>query len=208
MLTPYRLQENKETQDFYEKVSQVWPSAKIKLHSADDQDGSNCNINLAEGLLLWKGWKGWNFNVGFPEHLVGMRHRFSDQLEAACPTPNKMNVPKAKSIQNWIDYRARCINWLEAKLAEVTPDFEAKKAIVLELIEMAAQIDKKAGYPTTNVPFEEIREKYFSFDTPLGSLRIVVAIDHRKKEIYFSKKLYMSLCDKDLINTIKSFQNG
>jgi hypothetical protein len=207
MLPSYKIQENKETQDFFAKVSQVWPSATAKLHSPDDRDGSECRINLAEGLLIRKGWKGWNFSVGFPDHLVGMRQRFSDQLEAACPTPNKMNVPKTKSIQNWIDYRARCINWLEAKLAEVTPDFEAKKAIVLELIEMAAQIDKKAGYPTIKVPFEEIKEKHFSFDTPLGALRIGVTIDHRKKEIYFSKKLYISLYDKDMINTIKSFQN-
>jgi hypothetical protein len=203
MLSSYKIQANKETQDFYEKVSQVWPSAKIKLHSADDEDESECHINLAEGLLLWKGWKGWNFSVGFPDHLVGMRHRFSDQLEAACPTPNKMNVPKAKSIQNWIDYRARCINWLEAKLAEVTPDFEAKKAIVLDLLEMY----KKSG-GKTNFDINTSTSGYFHFDTPLGRLTVNVQINTRTREIYFEKKLYLSLSNGDIVPTLKSFLNG
>lgn len=203
MLPSYKIQANKETQDFFAKVSQVWPSAKVKLHSPEDQDGSGCHINLGEGLLLWKRWRGWDFSVGFPDHLVGIRQRFSDQMEAACPTPNKMNVPKTKSIQNWIDYRARCINWLEAKLAEVTPDFEAKKAIVLDLLEMY----KKSG-GRTGFDINTSTNGYFQFDTPLGSLFINVQINTRTREIYFEKKLYLSLSNGDIVPTLKSFLNG
>ena len=203
MLPSYKIQENKETQDFFAKVSEVWPSAKVNLHSPNNQDGSGCHINLAEGLLLWKGWRGWDFSVGFPDHLVGMRQRFSDQLEAACPTPNKMNVPKAKAIQNWIDYRTRCIAWLESKLAEVTPDFEAKKAVVLDLLEMY----KKAGR-VTDFDINTCKNGYFHFDTHLGWLSVNVQINTRTREIYLDKKLYLSLSDDTIVPTLKSLLNG
>lgn len=204
MLTSYKVRENQETQDFFAEVSQVWPSAKTKLHSADDQDESGCHINLAEGLLLYKGWRGWNFSVVFPDHLVGMHQRFSNQLKEACPPPNKMNVPKAKAIQNWVDYRARCIAWLEAKLAEVTPDFEAKKAIVLDLLEMY----KKSGGGKTDFDINTSTNGHFIFDTPLGRLTVNVQINARTREIYFDKKLYLSLSNGDIVPTLKSFLNG
>lgn len=205
MITSHRISQNETLGEYFTKVKAVWPNATLHPYT---ETNSSCFIQVAEGVKIWKAWKEWQFDIVLPEHLVGMRERFREAMNAAVTIPNKMNVPTKRAIQNWIKYREDCIAWLEAKYGEIMPVFEADKKIVLELIEIATQIDKKAGYPTTNVPFEEIREKYFSFDTPLGSLRIGVTIDHRKKEIYFSKKLYMSLCDKDLINTIKYFQNG
>ena len=203
MLPSYKIQKNKETQDFFAKVSQVWPSAKTKLHSADDQDESGCHINLAEGLLLYKGWRGWNFSVVFPDHLVGMHQRFSNQLKEACPPPNKMNVPKAKAIQNWIDYRVKCIAWLEAKLAEVTTVYEAKKAIVEDLLEMY----KKSGR-VTDFDINTDKNGHFHFDTLLGRLSIDVQINRFTREIYFSKKFYLSLWDNNIIPTLKSLYDG
>jgi hypothetical protein len=203
MLTSYKVRENQETQDFFAKVSEVWPSAKVNLHSPDAQDESRCFISLAEGLLLYKGWRGWNFSVVFPDHLVGMHQRFSNQLKEACPPPNKMNVPKAKAIQNWIDYRVKCIAWLEAKLAEVTTVYEAKKAIVEYLLEMY----KKSGR-VTDFDINTDKNGHFHFDTLLGRLSIDVQINRFTREIYFSKKFYLSLWDNNIIPTLKSLYDG
>ena len=205
MIPSHRISQNETLREYYEKVKAVWPSATFHPFS---ESHDSCYIQVAEGVKIWKAWKEWRFNIVLPEHLVGMRERFREAMCAAIDSPNRMNVPTKRAIENWIKYRKDCIDWLEAKYEELMPQFEANKKIVLELVEMAAKIDEKAGYPTTKVPFEEIKEEHFSFDTPLGSIRIRVSVDHRKKEINFDKNLYMSLDNEDLVETIKSFQNG
>lgn len=203
MISEHRVSQNETLQDYHKKVVAVWPNATLHPYT---ETNSSCFIQVAEGVKIWKAWKEWQFDIVLPEHLVGMRERFREAMNAAVTIPNKMNVPTKRAIQNWIKYREDCIAWLEAKYGEIMPVFEADKKIVLELVEMASKIDEKAGYPTTKVPFEEIKEKHFGFDTPLGRILIRVSIDHRKKEIYFDKKLYLALPNENMIKTIKSFQ--
>lgn len=203
MIPAHRVSANETLQDYHKKVVAVWPNATLNPYT---ETNSSCFIQVAEGVKIWKAWKEWQFDIVLPEHLVGMRERFREAMNAAVTIPNKMNVPTKRAIQNWIKYREDCIAWLEAKYGEIMPVFEADKKIVLELVKMTAQIDKKAGYPTPKVPFEKIREQYFSFYTPLGRIRIRVSVDHRKKEIYFDKELYLALPNENMIKTIKSFQ--
>lgn len=203
MISEHRVSQNETLQDYHKKVVAVWPNATLHPYT---ETNSSCFIQVAEGVKIWKAWKEWQFDIVLPEHLVGMRERFREAMNAAVTIPNKMNVPTKRAIQNWIKYREDCIAWLEAKYGEIMPVFEADKKIVLELVEMASKIDEKAGYPTTKVPFEEIKEKHFGFDTPLGRIRIRVSVDHRKKEIYFDKELYLALPNENMIKTIKSFQ--
>ena len=203
MISEHRVSKNETLQDYHKKVVAVWPNATLHPYT---ETNSSCFIQVAEGVKIWKAWKEWQFDIVLPEHLVGMRERFREAMNAAVTIPNKMNVPTKRAIQNWIKYREDCIAWLEAKYGEIMPVFEADKKIVLELVEMASKIDEKAGYPTTKVPFEEIKEKHFGFDTPLGRIRIRVSVDHRKKEIYFDKELYLALPNENMIKTIKSFQ--
>ena len=203
MIPSHRISQNEKLREYYEKVKAVWPSATFHPFS---ESHDSCYIQVAEGVTIWQSWKEWRFDLGLPEHLPGIRERFFEAMCAAIDSPNRMNVPTKRAIENWIKYRKDCIDWLEAKYEEIMPVFEADKNIVLELVEMAAKIDEKAGYPTTKVPFEEIKEKHFGFDTPLGRILIRVSIDHRKKEIYFDKKLYLALPNENMIKTIKSFQ--
>lgn len=206
MIPSHRISQNETLGEYFTKVKAVWPTATFHPFS---ESHDSCYIQVAEGVTIWQSWKEWRFDLNLPEHLRGMRERFREAMCAAIDSPNRMNVPTKRAIENWIKYRKHCIDWLEAKYEEVMPQFEADKKIVLELVNMAADIDKKSGHANSEkFSFEDTKEKHFSFDTPLGSLRVTVTIDHRKKEIYFTKKLYMSLYNEKLVDTIKSFQNG
>ncbi len=204
MIPSHRISQNEKLREYYEKVKAVWPSATFHPFS---ESHDSCYIQVAEGVTIWQSWKEWRFDLGLPEHLHGIRERFKEVMCAAIDSPNRMNVPTKRAIQNWIKYRKDRIDWLEAKYEELMPQFEANKKIVLELAKMTADADKKSGYVNLHeFSFENTKEKNFGFDTPLGRLSVTVNIDHRKKEIYFTKKLYMSLDNEDLVETIKSFQ--